>query len=255
VAKVTWGGGVTGRALDEADRSQFTPYDGPVPPNKLFCFRVKMLKKGKSSNDNPQLIIGLELVPRRTRPEEKQYKGYYITDYIVVLESTTFRVAPFLDAIGVSGREFAEHTSVGPKDDRGSKPITKIGHWVNDGKQFVLATLKDGMDQKGNPRKEIAGYRPVEELTSKSDEEEDDSIGEEEEEEEAPARKPAKKAAPKKRQPEPEPEPEEEEEEEESPPPRKKAAAKKAAPKRRRDEDEDEEGADAESDEEDEAPF
>lgn len=248
MAKVTWG--VSGSDLDEADRDQYTPYDGPTPPNQLFCFRVKMLKKAKTSNGNPQLIIGLELVPRRSRPEEKRYAGYYITDYIVVLDSTTFRVAPFLDAIGVSGSDFAERTSVGEKDDRGSWPITKIGKWVNNGKQFVLATLKDGTDRDGNPRKEIGKYWPVPdengEATAAS---EDDDDGEEEEQ----TRRPAKKAAAKKRQPEPEPDDDDGEEEETPTPPKKKATAKKAAPKRKPvDDDEDAEDGD---DEDDEAPF
>lgn len=235
MGKVTWG--VSGSDLDDADRSQFTPYDGPIPPNKLFCFKIKMLKKGKTSNGNPQLIIGLELTPRQSRPEERKYKGYYITDYIVVLESTTFRVAPFLDAIGVSGSDFAERTVVGEKDDRGSYPITKIGKWVNNG-QYVLATLKDGSDREGNSRKEIDKYWPVSELSGSDDETEEET-----EEEEQP-RRPVKKATGKKRQPELE-----EEEEEEAP----RRPAKKAASKRRvRDEDED---ADQGDDGEDEAPF
>jgi len=252
VPKVTWGGGVTADDIDSAERSQFKPYDGPPVPNGMYAWRVKQLKKGKSQADNPKVIYGLELLPRRSRPDEKKYAGFYVSGSIAVVESQAFKLGPFLDALGVSSTDFLNRTSVeAEKDNYGNAKITKIGEWLNDGKTIVLASLGDENDQKGNSRKAIMNFWPVEETAAKSSDEDDDS---EEEEEEKPT--PRKKAATKSKK-KPEPDEDEGEEEEEEPPAKSKKApakkaAKKAAPKRSRDEDED---ADEDSDEDDEAPF
>lgn len=242
MGKVKWGGGLSGEDFDSAERQQFAPYAGPPVPNALYCWKIKMLKRSKTSNNNDQLIIGLELTPRRSRPDEKKYAGYYITDYLVITPDTLWKVAPFLDAIDVTGAEFAERTIVENEADRfGSRKITKIGSWVNNGKQYVMGTLTDGQDRDGNPKKVIGGYWPIPEAEDSSaaeaDEEEDEG---EEEDERPPAKKTAAKKATRRAQ---EPDPDEEEQEEEETPPRKatkKAAAKKAAPRRAADEEEDE---------------
>jgi hypothetical protein len=158
MARKIWSG-ISGKSLDETDRSEFKPYGGPIPPNELFCFKINALKHGKSSKGTSQLIIGLTLVPRASRPEDKRYADYRIMDYIPVMESTQWRLVPFLDAIGVSGDDFEKRTmDSGEKDRWGSVPITKIGRWINDGKQYVMALLRDGEDQNGKTRKEIGGY-------------------------------------------------------------------------------------------------
>ena len=258
MGKVRWGGGITGASLDRTERDGFEPYTGPAVPNGVYCWKIKVLRKGKSSGGYAQLIVGLELTPRQSRPEEKKYKGYFLTDYIVVTEGSQFRVVRFTDAIGVTGADFAERTiTAGEPNARGSVEIAKIGRWVHNKKQYVMASIVDDMDQNGSSRKVIGGYWPIPEDSSASAEDED---YEEDEEEERPAKR-AAKGKPKGRV---EPEPDEDEEdaeddddsdddEEETPPSRKaaKKAVKKAAPKRRtRDEDaEDDEGDD------DEPPF
>lgn len=249
MGKVTWGGGMDADTLNDAERSQFKPYDGPVPPNALYCWRVKVLKKGKSQADNNKLIIGLELVPRRSRPDEKPYAGYFATESIAVVESMAGKLGSFLDAIGVTGSDFLNRTlDDGEKDQRGNTKIIKIGKWINDGKTYILASLGDD-SWNGETRKRIQNFWPVEQAAKAEPEESDET---EEEEEEQPRRTTAKKAAPKRREPEPD---EDEAEEEESPRrPAAKKAAKKAAPKRRAQEDEDEDAGESD-DEDDEAPF
>lgn len=239
MGKVKWGGGLSGSDFDNADRSNsFKPYDGPpVPTNTLFCWKIKVLKRGKTTNGYDQLIVGLELTPRRSRPDEKPYAGFYITDYITVMEDSLFRVAPFLDAIGVSGTDFAERTIVEQDADRrGSRAITKIGRWINNGKNYVMATTVDGDDGKGNPRRKVGNYWPIPEAEDSEAEEESDSENDWEEEEQP---RPAKKATKKAQRPAPEGEGEDDEE----PTPRKaakKTTAKKATGRSRRDADEDE---------------
>lgn len=156
MGKVKWGGGISQNALDEVDTSkQFSPYDGPVPPAGVYRFIVKVLKETTSSNNNPQLQIGLELVPRSDIPEQRRYKGYFMMDFIPVMDSVAWRLRPFLDAIGVTSREFVNGT-VNDED----KNITKIGKKVVKG-TVIAVSIRNGQDQRGNARMEVAQYIPV----------------------------------------------------------------------------------------------
>lgn len=156
MGKVKWGGGISQGALDEVDTSrQFTPYDGPTPPAGVYRFKIKVLKQTSSSNNNPQLQIGLELEPRADIPEQKRYKGYFMMDFIPVMDSTAWRLRPFLDAIGVTSKEFVNGT-VADEDQN----ITKIGRTVPKG-LLLACSIRNGQDQKGNPRMEVAQYIPV----------------------------------------------------------------------------------------------
>ena len=145
---VNWG--INSEVVDDWDReSQFQPYKGPVPPNGVYQWCVKILKFAAGTRDKlPQLRIGLSLVPRGA--DEKKYKDYFIMMFPPIADNTEFRYVPFLDAIGVSGKEFTRGTRT---DEEGN--IRKIGRWVNDGKTLILAQLQDGVDQNNNPRKEI----------------------------------------------------------------------------------------------------
>lgn len=247
MGKVTWG--IDSDAIDDAERSQYKPYDGPVPPNGLYAWRVKNLKAGTTSNDNPQLIIGLELVPRRSRPEEKKYKGYYTTEFMVVTEGTASWVAAFCDAIGVTGEDLVNRTKDdGEEDARGNTRIISIGKWRNDGKTLVLGTLVDD-NYRDAPRKRVRDFWSVEEGLSNSDADDADDDGEDDAEEE----RPKKKAAPKKasRRAADEDDSDDGEDDEDSRPKKAaKKAAKKATGKRRAQEDADDEDA-----EDEDAPF
>jgi hypothetical protein len=156
--KVTWG--ISPSDVDEFDRdSQYRPYMGPIPPNGVYEWQVKVLKSVAGTRDkNPQLRIGLELVPRSSRKEEKKYSRYFLMAFLPIMEKTTFRYVPFLDALGVSGKEFANGTMT---DEEGN--IKKIGRWRNTGDVMIAAELKDGTDEKGNSRKEIGWMGPIEE--------------------------------------------------------------------------------------------
>lgn len=255
MGRVKWGGGLSADTFDDAERGQFEPYMGPPVPNGVYCWKIKRLKLGKSSGGHRQLIFGLELTPRRSRPEEKKYSGYYLADYQVVTEGRAGFIAQVLDSLGVSGRDLIERMDTrGEADDRGNMDVAKIGKWVNNGKQYIMAGLVDGANQDGTPRKEIRGYWPIPEEGSSSQADDDD---EGEEEEERSTKRTSKKAAPKRRardeddddsDSDSDSDPDEEQEERR---PAKKAA-KKAAPKRRsRDEDD----ADEDEGEDDDPPF
>jgi hypothetical protein len=172
--RVRWG--IKASDVDEFDRdSQYKPYDGPIPSNGVYQFQVKVLKYAAATSDKlPQLRIGLELVPRAGRKDERKYGGYFIMMFAPVSTRTAFRYVPFLDAIGVSGDDFERSTVT---DNEGN--ITKIGKWRNDGQEIILAELKDSADQNGNARKDVGwmGYIP------EGDDEGDEEIEEEDYEE------------------------------------------------------------------------
>jgi len=162
--RATWGSGaepISRDDLENAQGSRFKRYDGPPPPDGIYAFKVNQLRKGKSRQDNDQLIVGLELVPRKGRTEQVPFKGFYITDYIPVMSSTADRLKPFLDAIGVSAADFMERMDVEKDANRqGSRSVQKIGRWVfESGKTYVLAEVITG-SYEGKARREIAygGY-------------------------------------------------------------------------------------------------
>jgi hypothetical protein len=161
--RVNWG--VNAADVDDYDReSQYKPYAGPIPPNGVYQFQVKKLQfVAPTREKNPQLRIGLELAPRNR--EEKKFGGYFIMEFAPVTQKTQFRYVPFLDAIGVTGKEFERRTIA---DEEGN--IKQIGSWRNDGQMLILGQLQDDTDQNGQPRKKVGWMGPVEE----SDEDDDD---------------------------------------------------------------------------------
>jgi hypothetical protein len=170
VGKVTWGGEVTADTIDKADRSQFKPYTGPAVPDAVYCWRIKVLKRATSSNKNPQLIVGLELVPRQSRPEEKVYAGYFVTDYITLTEAAAWRVASFTDAIGVTGADLIKRTKdTGEKDAKGSVELVSIGGWKHTKKELILAQLATDTDPKSKTGRKISGYWSPEALAPEAD--------------------------------------------------------------------------------------
>lgn len=146
--KANWG--IRSSDVDNFDRdAQYKPYDGPVPVNGVYQWQVKKLQFiAATGKQLPQLRIGLELIPRNT--EEKRYQGYFTMVFAPVSDRTAFRYVPFLDAIGVSGRDFETKTII---DNEGN--IKSIGRWRNDAKTMIKGELKDDQDQHGNPRKTI----------------------------------------------------------------------------------------------------
>jgi len=183
--RANWG--VNASDVDDFDRdSQYKPYDGPVPPNAVYLWRIKVLKYVAGARDKfPQLRIGIELVPRGEY-DERRYKGYFTMMFAPISDRTQFRYVPFLDAIGVTATDFTRKTIT---DEEGN--IKRIGPWRNDGQTLIKAELKDEADQNGNPRKGIGWVGPNDDSSVDDDEEEYDVDTDEEEEyeEEAPAPK------------------------------------------------------------------
>lgn len=171
---VRWG--IDRSVVDQFDReSQFKPYDGPQPPNAVYRFQIKNLKHVAGTRDkNPQLRVGLELIPRNN--DEKRYAGFFVMCFLPITDKTAFRYVPLLDALGVSATDFTDRTRT---DEEGN--IKRIGRWANDGEQTVKALIEDST-YEGKTRKDVNTF--LEDTESEDDEYGEDDDDEEIEEEE-----------------------------------------------------------------------
>lgn len=172
--RVNWG--VSAKDVDNYDReSQFKPYDGPLPTNGVYQWQIKQFKYIAGTREkNPQMRVGLELVPRRGRKDERRYAGYFVTDFVPVTEKTQFRYVPYCDAIGVTGREFERQTIT---DEEGN--IKKIGSWRNTGDVLILGQLKDNTGEQADKYPKQMGWvgpLPDEEDDSEEDESDEDEF-------------------------------------------------------------------------------
>jgi len=168
--RVNWG--VSARDIDNFDRdSQYKPYDGPIPANGVYEWQIKVLKSIAPTDDKlPQLRVGLELAPRDGNKAEQKYAGYFTMAFLSISDKMMWKLVPFLDAIGVTGRDFEARTIT---DEEGN--IKKIGTWRNTGDEYIKAELKDGQDQAGNSRKEIGWMGPITDNEDEEDYDDDES--------------------------------------------------------------------------------
>lgn len=137
--KVKWGGSDLQERLENFDDTRYEPYDGPRPTSGLYGWTIKRIKRDTSSGNFPCLYVHLDL-HTRGRADHRKYEGFFMRDQVIVKDdgTTDFRVRPFLDAIGVTVRDFMNNTDVG---DDGF--ITRIGKTkVGDGKLKVLGNIK-----------------------------------------------------------------------------------------------------------------
>lgn len=198
--KADWG--LSAGTISDFDREkQFKPYQGPLPPNGVYKWKVVNAWYAAATGEKlPQLRILLGLEPRDR--SEKRYAGFTCMKLAVVGDTTNFQYVPFLDAIGVSEPDFNRRTDL---DNEGR--VRKIGKWLNNGKTFVAGQLEDNDYEGSKYPKKIDWVGPLEEYEPEEEEEEYEEEEDEYEEEE--------------------PEEEYEDEEEEEPEPPKRRTARK----------------------------
>lgn len=181
--RANWG--VTAAQVDDFDRSkQYKPYTGPTPPiGAVFMFVVKVLKHQPPTKDkNANIIVGLELEPRNN--EEKRYAGFFTMGYLNVHPDYPGLYVPFLDAIGVTAKDFADRTIT---DEEGN--IKKIGSYRHTGDVLVLAQLKEN-EYQGKTRIQPGWFGEVTEVPNADDDDElddgDDSESDEDYDDDEP---------------------------------------------------------------------
>jgi len=174
--KASWG--LSAGTVSDFDRdSTYKPYQGPLPPNAVYKWRVINAFYAAATGEKlPQLRLLLGLVPRDK--SEKRYEGFTCMAMAPVGDTTAFRYVPFLDAIGVTENDFNNRTDT---DNEGK--IRKIGKWLNNGKTEVAAQLEDNDFEGSKYPKSIGWVGELEEYEPAEDEEEDEEYEEEDEEE------------------------------------------------------------------------
>ncbi len=164
---VSWG--ISRGTLTNYERSSFKPYDGELPPNRIFRWKIKKLVFKAATDESPaQLQMGLELIPRKGRNDTK-YAGYYLTVFQRITDSSVYYWGPMLDALHVSEAAF----NAAKIDNDGN--IRSMGKWRNDGNQFIMGRLADD-NYNGKVGKKIDwwGEDTGEEVDAADDEEYDD---------------------------------------------------------------------------------
>ena len=147
--KVKWGGDDLESALNDYEDDGWEPYDGPRPANGMYTWEITEVRSGVSTNEFPQLRVFLRLDPG-SRRDHKQYDGFTMSTKIIVKHdgSTDFRVMPFLNAIGVSVRDFLHNTEAGP-------PLEDLDY--NGKEEFLVKSIGRVRFDGKNPVK-VRGY-------------------------------------------------------------------------------------------------
>lgn len=182
--RIQWN--VSRNVVRDFDReNRYEPYDGPIPPNSVYRWKiVKLAYAAEDGNKTEQIRPLLVLVPRTK--EEKRYGGYAIMCFLNVADNTDFVWVPFLDAIGVTDREFFDQAIM---DEQGN--IKKIGRWRMDPNNptEIMARLADNewIDKHGEEKtgKRIDWFGAVKDSTVDDEESYEDT---DDFEEEAPKR-------------------------------------------------------------------
>lgn len=175
--------GLSAGTVSDFDReASFKPYQGPLPPNAVYKWKVINAWYAAATGEKlPQLRLLLGLEPRGK--SENRYKGFTCMAMAPVGDNTAFRYVPFLDAIGATEADFNNRTDT---DNEGR--IRKIGKWLNNGKTFVAGQLEDNDFEGSKYPKSIGWVGALEEDAYEEDEDEEeydeDEYEEEDEEEE-----------------------------------------------------------------------
>lgn len=174
--KAKWGS-LTATDIESAE-SNFTPYDGEIPPRGVYRFKLKKATSKESSNGNPMVKLVL-ILDGSWKKAHKEFDGCPAFTQVMIMDSTAFQVRAFCDAIGVTARDFLNKTVL-DDDDK----VVKIGKVsLAEGDLLVLASCKPG-EYEGTPKLEVQGLLPKPEEEPEEDEDEDEELEEEDSEEE-----------------------------------------------------------------------
>lgn len=147
--KVSWG--TSGDTVDEQEDSEFTPYDGPIPPAGVYRLAVQSVEYVKFSTGKKGLKVFALVDDNRT--DRKRYNGCPVWENVVDGESTAFRIKQWLTSIGATGKDW--DATVIDKDNM----VQKFGRVKVDG-LMVRAALKQGTNNDGEKRAEISRFLP-----------------------------------------------------------------------------------------------
>lgn len=131
--KAKWGAGdkaLSAGDIDGAERSETRQkYSGELPRGGTYRFVIQSVKQAESAAGNAKALI-FSTLDGSWKPNHAKYDGCPVWDHLPI--HVTERLANFCDAIGATGKDFAEGTLV---DENGY--VTKIGR-VGDPKGLMV---------------------------------------------------------------------------------------------------------------------
>lgn len=149
--KVLWGDDISASAIDEAPEAQgVSMYEGPLPPNGLYTFRLQKITAGKSSNDNPMVAIRWAI---EASGDKAQYNGAPWWDNLVVLKQNLWKVKAFCRAAGITAADFMKPVT----DDEDN--VLKFGNKKTEG-MTIRARVIQKPDRDGNMKLDFGAYFP-----------------------------------------------------------------------------------------------
>jgi hypothetical protein len=111
---------------EDWDESDFTEYDGPVPPSKkLLKGEAKKMWAATSSSGNEMLVVLFEA--SGNKGENEKYNGWSTFERIPLIPKMNWKYGPLLEALGVTLDDVKRKTLVAEEDDNVGTPIKKIG--------------------------------------------------------------------------------------------------------------------------------
>jgi hypothetical protein len=132
-----------------AERGNFTQYDGPVPPAGLYKARVSSAKWAPAASGNQMLTVVLEF--DTDNENKKQYNGFAVWHRLVQVPQSMWRTNEFLTAIG-------QPTKLSLDIDESGK-VLKIGS-ARPGKVWCLVKVSADTYQ-GNPTLKVDSVNPL----------------------------------------------------------------------------------------------
>jgi hypothetical protein len=164
---IKWSG-TTADTINEAeerDYQDFEPYDGPLPPRgTILACDVKRITAEQFKSGNYGVTVLAEV---NETGSKAKYNGLAYWERIVDMEGSEFKIKQFLKAVGSKNPGTDWHKTAMEPDDQGRKLVVKFGNIRVEGMR-VSVVSKNGRDQDGNARAEVARFVPVGQSASAS---------------------------------------------------------------------------------------
>jgi len=151
--KVKWGSDIAVDDIDSWEDESGGSYAGQKPSSGIFKFKITKLVKGESKAGNPKLTAYMTLVPRTAA--DKKYDGCPLTDFMPIMKSTVWRFRPFLDCLGVTGKQLLSQTNA-----NGEGEVISIAGVKPAGKELLVQVKLDENEEYLNIKRYM---KPVDE--------------------------------------------------------------------------------------------
>jgi hypothetical protein len=149
---------------EEREYQDYEPYDGPMPPRgMILACDVKRITAEKFKSGNFGVTVLAEV---HESSSKSKYNGLAYWERIVDTPETAFKIKQFMKAVGSKDPGSDWHKTAIEEQD-GVRTVVKFGNIRVDGMK-VGVVHKNGRNQEGDQRAEVARFVPVGQSASAS---------------------------------------------------------------------------------------